>query len=319
MYKMKEVCARTGLTEKAIRYYVNQRLITPQTETGLHYQSYRFTDGDIRRLKQISALRNAEFSVGEIRQMLDDPSAIPGLIAEKEASLAAKISTLRETHRSLSQLTVSEQTDLSQIADAIDPQTPLRKETPKSSRNRLWWLTVYIALFAVLGLIVTGGKQFWLMGYVLAFLGGMEFPIMALGYFRYNLRYRKLPCKAEATVISVISDEGVGEYWEESSWDILRGLLHWGFVHWNWVRPDHWVPLLQFETDGKIITTAYRYGALKNSWKPGQKCTVAWEPGSEQAVYPCGDAAIFRKAWWHLLGGIGLLLLLIFSARLMMA
>lgn len=317
MYKMKEVCSLTGLTEKTVRYYVDQKLIHPQVEAGLHYRSYRFSEEDVRVLKQVSALRNAEFTIAEIRQMLADSSAIPILIAEKEAVLAEKIAVLQETHRSLSQLTVSEQTDLSQIADAIDPQTPLRKETPKASRNRLLWLTVYIALFTVLGMIVTGGKQFWLIGYVLALLGGIEFPIMAWGYFRYNLRYRKLPCQAEATVISVISDEGVSDYWEESGWDILLGLLHWGFVHWNWVRPDHWVPLLQFEADGKTITTAYRYGALKGSWKPGQKCCIAWEPGKEQAVYPCTDSAIFRKAWWYLLGGFVLMSLLVFSIRTM--
>jgi len=317
MYKMKEVCALTGLTEKTVRYYIEQQLIAPKTEAGLHYRSYRFTDADVQLLKQITALRSAEFSIAQIRQMLTDPNTIPGLIAKKEAALAEKITVLRETHQTLTLLTVADQTDLSQVADAIDPQSPLRKETPKSHRNRRFWLTVYILLFAGLGFLITGGKQPWLIGFVLLLLAGIEFPIMAMGYFRYNRRHRKLPRKAEATIISVVCDEGIDNYWEESSWDIFLGLIHWGYLHWNWVRPDHYVPLLQFEDNGKTVTTAYRYGGLKGSWHPGQKCTVAWEPENPRAVYPCGDPVIFRKAWWYLLGGMASLLSFIGCARLM--
>ena len=59
MYKIREVCHHTGLTEKTIRFYIEQKLITPKTEAGLHYKSYRFTDRDIQLLQDISALRSA--------------------------------------------------------------------------------------------------------------------------------------------------------------------------------------------------------------------------------------------------------------------
>ena len=57
MYKMKEVCQKTGLTEKTVRFYVEQRLVDAKIEPGLHYKSYSFDDRDIQRLKDI---RNGE-------------------------------------------------------------------------------------------------------------------------------------------------------------------------------------------------------------------------------------------------------------------
>ena len=35
MYKMKQVCQMTGLTEKAIRIYMDQKLISPKVEEGI--------------------------------------------------------------------------------------------------------------------------------------------------------------------------------------------------------------------------------------------------------------------------------------------
>lgn len=50
MYKMKQVCQMTGLSEKAIRIYMDQKLITPQIEEGIHRNAYFFSEGDVERL-----------------------------------------------------------------------------------------------------------------------------------------------------------------------------------------------------------------------------------------------------------------------------
>ena len=296
----------TGLTEKTIRFYVEQRLITPRVEMGLHYRSYRFSGEDVERLRDISTLRRAEFTIGEIRQMLEDPGTIAPLVAEKERSLAEKIAALEAARQSLGELTLEAQRDVSQLADAVEPRSAQGQETPRPSRNRLFWLGVYGLLFLVLGFLLTGGRQPWLVLYVLALVGAVEFPLMALGYFRYNRRFRRLSCRGEATVVSVISDEGADRDWEQTQWQILVHLLHFGFLHWNWVRPDHWVPLVQFEAEGETVTAAYRYGGLRRSWKPGQTCSVAWEAGKQRQIYPCKDPVIRRKGWWYLLGGTAL-------------
>lgn len=105
-------------------------------------------------------------------------------------------------------------------------------------------------------------------------------------------------------MISVITDEGVADQWESSTWETFYGLWNLGFLHWNWVRPDHWVPLIQFEAEGQTVTAAYRYGWLKRSWKPGQMVKIGWQDGKVRQIYPLRDPVVERKAWFHLLTGV---------------
>lgn len=76
MYKMKDVCQMTGLTEKAIRLYVEQKLVEPEIEDGVHRKSYFFHENDIERLKDIAALRTDGFALADIKMMLEDPTNI---------------------------------------------------------------------------------------------------------------------------------------------------------------------------------------------------------------------------------------------------
>ncbi len=301
MYKMKEVCCQTGLTEKAVRLYVEQGLVAPKTETGLHYRSFLFAERDIQRLKDISALRSAGFSIAQIRQMLEDPNAIPSLVAQMEASLGEEIQTKQSMRLALESLTAQERTDFSQIADAIEPRTPLRRETPKGRRNRLLWAGIYAGLFLLLSLPIPGGIK--IPGMALALIAGISFPIMAMAYLRYNRQYRKLPQRASGTVVDVISDEGVEESWEETGAETLYRLMQTGFLHWSWVRPDHYVPLIQYAGDGGTVTVAYRYGGLKHSWRAGQAVKIAWASGKENQIYPCDDPVIRMKGLIYLLAG----------------
>lgn len=304
MYKIKEVCILTGLSEKTVRFYVEQNLITPEILPGLHYRSYRFSEADVRRLQDIAALRSADFSVSEIKTMLSDPSVIPSLISQKENQLSERLELTRSALDALRSLNAQERTDYQKVADALVPREPQRIETPKNSRNRLFWLTVYVVLFLLLNVAVTGGRKPWLLASVLLLLTGIEFPIKAFTYFRYHNRWHELPNRTSAKIISVISDDEIERCWEPTEWDAIHDMLHVGFLHWSWICPDHWIPLVQFEAEGKTVTAAYRYGAFRNSWKPGQTMEIAWESGREQQIYPCGDPVIKWKAWLYLILGM---------------
>lgn len=64
-----EVSKVTGLTKKAIEYYVEKNLIVPSIlENG-----YReFSENDVNRLNKISVLRKLGISINEIKIVLDD-------------------------------------------------------------------------------------------------------------------------------------------------------------------------------------------------------------------------------------------------------
>ena len=66
---IKEVEKQTGLTAKSIRYYESKNLITVERNAENDYRSY--SEAEINRLKKIKLLRYLEFSVEEVKTMLD--------------------------------------------------------------------------------------------------------------------------------------------------------------------------------------------------------------------------------------------------------
>ena len=64
--KIGEAAKRTGLTEKAIRVYVDNGLVHPIVEQTTHRNSYNFTEDNIRELERINIFRKAGFSIFEI-------------------------------------------------------------------------------------------------------------------------------------------------------------------------------------------------------------------------------------------------------------
>lgn len=64
-----EICGKTGLTKKAVEYYIGRGLLSP----GIHENGYRdFSADDLQRLKKISILRSLGLSCGEMRAVLED-------------------------------------------------------------------------------------------------------------------------------------------------------------------------------------------------------------------------------------------------------
>ena len=70
--KLKEVCEITGITKRNIHYYIKEGLLVPRKELGNGY--YEFSDDDCDRLLMIRSLRNAGFSLLQIRSILKKPS-----------------------------------------------------------------------------------------------------------------------------------------------------------------------------------------------------------------------------------------------------
>ncbi len=85
--KIKEASVQTGLTEKAIRFYESKKLITPQTYE-LNGRTFReYTEENVRTLMDIAALRRAFFSVGQIQEILCDPSRTEEIFREYRDSV----------------------------------------------------------------------------------------------------------------------------------------------------------------------------------------------------------------------------------------
>ena len=61
--KIKEVIANTGLTDRAIRLYIENGLVTPENEKSYNGRNnYNFTQADVECFEKIALLRKADFS-----------------------------------------------------------------------------------------------------------------------------------------------------------------------------------------------------------------------------------------------------------------
>jgi DNA-binding transcriptional MerR regulator len=78
--KMKEICQKTGLTERTIRFYTDKKLINPASHemNGRIYRDY--SEEEEHRLSLISSLRKLGFSIEEIFTMLNEPTQLPALL-----------------------------------------------------------------------------------------------------------------------------------------------------------------------------------------------------------------------------------------------
>ena len=136
--KMKDVLAKTGLTDRAVRLYIAQELVFPSgTENYSGRRSFDFSERDVQRLRQIALLRSADFSIADIRRMFSDTSSVvPVLRAQIERSEAS----VRRKHDVLQALRSLPQTDDLTVEDvcahlrfaAVEQDVPERDLRAKS-------------------------------------------------------------------------------------------------------------------------------------------------------------------------------------------
>ena len=68
--KIKEVIKVTGLTDRAIRLYIENELVKPECDENYNgRKSIDFSENDVEQLKNIAMLRKAGFSIAEIKSL----------------------------------------------------------------------------------------------------------------------------------------------------------------------------------------------------------------------------------------------------------
>ena len=107
--KIKTVCELTELTDRTIRYYIEEQLISPSyTENYLGRKSFDFSQSDIKQLQDIAVLRKFGFSIAEIKEMLLEPAQIipivkalqqrKKIVIDEENALLQTLLQLDENH-----------------------------------------------------------------------------------------------------------------------------------------------------------------------------------------------------------------------------
>ena len=84
--RIQAACKQTHLTERAIRLYIKEGLLSPKQHNGI----LDFSEDDLMILRQIGALRQADFSVPQIHEMLLSKNSIPAILREKADQLQTR-------------------------------------------------------------------------------------------------------------------------------------------------------------------------------------------------------------------------------------
>ncbi|WP_058303619.1 MerR family transcriptional regulator [Gorillibacterium timonense] len=117
--KIKEVCARTGLTERTVRFYGEQGLIHPHTTIsgGREYRDY--SEQDVAELETVAELRKLFFTIEEIRIMRETPDRIEEVIETYRRKLDADVTAKDAILKRLNTVQVDQLTDAAMLAASL--------------------------------------------------------------------------------------------------------------------------------------------------------------------------------------------------------
>lgn len=166
--KMKSLCEATGLTDRAIRYYIAEALICPAyKENYLGRKTFDFCQEDIQQLNDIAVLRKFGFSIVEIREMIQNPDRIVPIVKELQGRKLTLIEEENKLMQALLRLDTNSTCTVAELAAFLSQpvdDTPLPSED--GNRNGLQfilsflqhslillitWLPVAVTLCAILG------------------------------------------------------------------------------------------------------------------------------------------------------------------------
>ncbi|WP_456110414.1 helix-turn-helix domain-containing protein [Roseburia hominis] len=113
---IKEAAAKTGLTEKTIRYYEAQGLIHPAMEekNGRNFRTY--TEKEVRELCNIAVLRKMRFTIEEIRQLQRKQTDTGMLFTAYRRRIEQEMKEISEIYGLVSGMKPEEMQDIADLA-----------------------------------------------------------------------------------------------------------------------------------------------------------------------------------------------------------
>ena len=149
--KIKVVCERTGLTDRTIRYYIEEELLSPSfKENYIGRKSFDFTEENIEELNNIAVLRSFDFSIEEIRQILKDPSSSPSIIKAVKHRVSGELTTNQKKESLLSSLHEQTAYTVCDLAKQLSTPAEITSGEKKNKSKR----TLRMAIVSAAGLLL---------------------------------------------------------------------------------------------------------------------------------------------------------------------
>ena len=136
--KISEVCERTGLTKRTVRFYEEKGLISPKTEYRSGRELREYSEEDIRLLKAVSMLRGLDISVEDIGLLIRGEVTAEALVNKYRSGIRTELVKTENIYNILSSLEAGSDDDIYSLAakaerKAEGQKLPLRDIEPDFS------------------------------------------------------------------------------------------------------------------------------------------------------------------------------------------
>ena len=136
--KMKTVCERTGLSDRAVRFYMEEQLIAPSyTENYLGRKAFEFSEEDVKRLQDIAVLRRFGFSIEEIRRLKEDPQSSGEILKGLRERKQKTVDEVQAALNVLNRLEEGKFYGIAELAQALSAPAQARELPPEDQNARL--------------------------------------------------------------------------------------------------------------------------------------------------------------------------------------
>ncbi len=153
--KIKEVIEKTNLTDRAIRLYIDNGLVSPGIEENYSgRKNIDFTESDIERLNQIALLRKAGFSISDIKEIISDDEKIETIVTKFIEESEKEIKSKSEVVEKLKTISFDENVSLKRLCEKLSG-TVEETDVPDEDLNEPKAVKVtrtFLKVFAVVGM-----------------------------------------------------------------------------------------------------------------------------------------------------------------------
>ena len=137
--KIKPVCELTGLTDRTIRYYIEENLISPSyTENYLGRKSYSFSQEDVECLNDIALLRKFDFTVDEIKSILSNSQTSKEILSNVKDRAEKSVLDGQAKLLVLSQISTEKEYTVAELARELSKVSVSLPEHNEKIKGSIW-------------------------------------------------------------------------------------------------------------------------------------------------------------------------------------
>lgn len=265
--KIAEVCSKTGMTKRTVRYYIEKGLISPEINLKNGKEFREYSEEDVKMLCAIAMLRKLDIPIDTIRNMVQTPDSITEHFEEYKRKSREVLIEKENIYNTLCDIDISKCGDIFSLSKAIEnaeganklprrdlePQFPRVDEIADEQRRKMaeeFWKKQNFRDYTSDRLCVIFR---WIKRIACAVAAVILIGSVASSVIPYNIEYN-----AEGYIAGV--DD---EHYQENENVKIKGK-----IYKPWFRRNYFVGSIEFEKLSEYSCKSERKGTVYSEVSP---------------------------------------------------